>query len=676
MGIPDYNQFNTKQYAQGAIRTVHPGKLTPDYSHVRNGINLDNGWDLAAYNDYYRNSGCGPQPCKQKPSTMETIIAGLFALTGLAALFKGISGLFGGGKKSGGEVVDSESARSARSSSKPGGASGKEGNTSSVSGGGSSARSASSTGGVSEAAGSSSGAGLANTGRTASYTDQLSETSSFKTIEELKKNTAEEKKKITDPKRNLDPISKSGENSKTHISTISEFTDKDGKTIVSTADWADKLRLTEINGKNLVKDMLNIDQDIAKITKFQTEDLEKAYRNISEENGKLGGKIEANNISIQQLGAQISDLEAQISGLKAQGKDFTELDKKKEELDKKKAELVSENGQLSARQTKADAAETAIKALIDQCKATINDLKNDKAKLADIQKFENEVPEKERKLAKDKDSELKTKMKEIDKLEQQIAASDRKNDGNSNTLSDNKKELMAELGALVGDIDTSGNAYSFKNLPAARKYINGTSAGNTAEAINRATKGAGTDEDKLYSSVASINKNNVINILDAWDLKDNGMNKKAGTPNAAKDGMVANILGDANHNEKKELIPPIINALEQRASELGISSDPEFVKAKADIDDQLDDWIINNGPIIKGVETMRNKIKEQEAFLFNLFKDDPTYTFGGVAFREATKPDGTVVYMLNNRVVDQNQYCAEIDKYMSTVDEEEDIEYR
>lgn len=75
--------------------------------------------------------------------------------------------------------------------------------------------------------------------------------------------------------------------------------------------------------------------------------------------------------------------------------------------------------------------------------------------------------------------------------------------------------------------------------------------------IDRALKGAGTDEDALRETLPGITANNVIEIVNQW--KD-----------TRRGNLFGELLDDLNDGEQKEMIPILVKALTDRASALGI----------------------------------------------------------------------------------------------------------
>ena len=132
--------------------------------------------------------------------------------------------------------------------------------------------------------------------------------------------------------------------------------------------------------------------------------------------------------------------------------------------------------------------------------------------------------------------------------------------------------------------------------------------------VEQAIYGLGTDDDKLDGSLARINEDNVLELIEQWN------NLYAETPHYASDkqGFIETIMDDSEGSEKEVRALVFINALERRAIALGINVDAEVGAARQAVKPKSRWWSIgipcrNDDEICKAVNALIKKVNDEEA---------------------------------------------------------------
>lgn len=112
-----------------------------------------------------------------------------------------------------------------------------------------------------------------------------------------------------------------------------------------------------------------------------------------------------------------------------------------------------------------------------------------------------------------------------------------------------------------------------------------------------AIDGPGTDCEKLDTAIMSINKDNVIFVMDKWLLD---YQQKTGD-----DSLMETIYDDIfSGDDRKKYTEHILNALKEKADELGIDISPE----QAVVESQLSRWWRNDGAIYNAMMDIHAKL--------------------------------------------------------------------
>ena len=120
---------------------------------------------------------------------------------------------------------------------------------------------------------------------------------------------------------------------------------------------------------------------------------------------------------------------------------------------------------------------------------------------------------------------------------------------------------------------------------------------NICKDIYVAIDGPGTDEEKLDAAIMSINKDNVIFVMDKWLLS---YQDKTGD-----DSLMETIYDDIfSGDDRKKYTEHILNALKEKADELGIDISPE----QAVVESQLGRWWRNDGKIYQAIMDIHAKL--------------------------------------------------------------------
>lgn len=155
--------------------------------------------------------------------------------------------------------------------------------------------------------------------------------------------------------------------------------------------------------------------------------------------------------------------------------------------------------------------------------------------------------------------EITAMQKEVQDLQKKVseAATKLQEELNGTPVSNNSDNNSTE----TRDEDLADTEYKDVNPKTGKSSTLSDPADGEAEefcaAIDRAIKGAGTDEDALREILPGITANNVLEIVNQW--KD-----------TRRGNLFGELLDDLNDAEQQELIPILLNALKERASALGI----------------------------------------------------------------------------------------------------------
>lgn len=119
-----------------------------------------------------------------------------------------------------------------------------------------------------------------------------------------------------------------------------------------------------------------------------------------------------------------------------------------------------------------------------------------------------------------------------------------------------------------------------------------------AARFNNSVSGWGTNDDEFERCLKEIDETNIIEFVDYYDKHFSGK------------GFYFDFLADAEHSQKKEFTPIILNALETRAESLGISD--EIIEEVRAIRDELQDWNISKTIISNQLKSITAKIQAAE----------------------------------------------------------------
>ncbi len=130
--------------------------------------------------------------------------------------------------------------------------------------------------------------------------------------------------------------------------------------------------------------------------------------------------------------------------------------------------------------------------------------------------------------------------------------------------------------------------------------------------IEKAVRGAGTNYDDDENGIKNIltdeiNKDNVLELFEAWDRTYNGKGSYSGGDDDY--GLIGTLMNDCEGDQKEEIAMLLINALEDKAHELGIDVSKEVSAAKVATHG---DWFIairDDDEICKSVNALYEKVK-------------------------------------------------------------------
>lgn len=277
------------------------------------------------------------------------------------------------------------------------------------------------------------------------FSGQMSAATSFTQLNELetsvnsKKETLDTDYKALDPKKDMDEIIKGSQ---------------EGFEVAGVDLNTSALTLSTLDKSDLEGCINTIDDDIAKVGNFQTNDLPAAKNQITTKSGEIKGKISAYE-------GQLSQLEANNTN----GQNTTKINQLKEEINK-----------LKEQQEQLKKAEASIEELNSRCESAKSDLENKKAEVQDLKKFEDNIKNKKYNLAKSQDKELKGLLDKLKKLDEQIKKASVDKNGNEYSNKDDKRNdklnrLISERGGLFTSMSSlikslsaaGGNGTQFKN---------------------------------------------------------------------------------------------------------------------------------------------------------------------------------------------------------------------
>lgn len=132
-------------------------------------------------------------------------------------------------------------------------------------------------------------------------------------------------------------------------------------------------------------------------------------------------------------------------------------------------------------------------------------------------------------------------------------------------------------------------------------------AASIAEDLYDAMKGAGTKNEKLQKTVDKINKNNVMEVLDAWNENYSDSMDGETLLQSIQDEHHAGWFGKSQ--EKQEKI--ILDALYQRAMDLGLMNEAHAARAKVNY--EHDAMFTSDDTVRTAIEDLAGKIKAKEA---------------------------------------------------------------
>jgi hypothetical protein len=170
-----------------------------------------------------------------------------------------------------------------------------------------------------------------------------------------------------------------------------------------------KLKLTSLDPNAKDEDNIaTLQKDIDKISSFVNIDLSQAKAKLN---------TELQHLNIGQYQPQIAGLEAQVAGLEADLKKTPVPKGTEDALGKAKDAL----GKAEGKRDKLNSSIKELKSLETQCAAKMKEIQNRKTTLENAVKFEKELPDKAKKMAKAQDSALDEKIADVKKYDEKIA---------------------------------------------------------------------------------------------------------------------------------------------------------------------------------------------------------------------------------------------------------------
>lgn len=135
--------------------------------------------------------------------------------------------------------------------------------------------------------------------------------------------------------------------------------------------------------------------------------------------------------------------------------------------------------------------------------------------------------------------------------------------------------------------------------------------------IEKAVRGAGTNYDDDENGIKNIltdeiNKDNVLELFDAWDRTYKGKGNYSGGDDEY--GLIGTLMNDCEGDQKEEIAMLLINALEDKAHELGIDVSKEVSAAKVATHGDWHVWTLgittrDDDEICKAVNALYEKVK-------------------------------------------------------------------
>ncbi len=301
---------------------------------------------------------------------------------------------------------------------------------------------------------------------TSTMTGQLSSVSSFGQLNALESSVASKKANINSSYQNLSP-------QKDIDNILGDETAKKGLALANVNIDTSKIALSSLDSNDLSGSLQTIDNDIAKIGNFKTNDLTNALTEIS------GKKSQCNSA--------LSSKETELGQLEANNKDG--------QNDAQIAQVKKEIEELKEQIKQLEAADKSIREAQGECDSTIKKLEDKQAEIKDIKEFEDKVKDKKYDMAKSQDKELGDQLNKLKKLDQEIKKAQTDKNGAEYDKSDDKrdakiKKLISERSTLSGSMakltsslsaagvtefkNSKNQSYTLKNLNEAKGY--GTSS--------------------------------------------------------------------------------------------------------------------------------------------------------------------------------------------------------
>lgn len=132
-------------------------------------------------------------------------------------------------------------------------------------------------------------------------------------------------------------------------------------------------------------------------------------------------------------------------------------------------------------------------------------------------------------------------------------------------------------------------------------------AAKLSEDLFDAMKGAGTKNDKLASAVGKITKDNVIEVFDAWETNFADSMDNESLIESIQNEHYTGWFG--NQQEKEE--SAIVNALYERAMELGLKNEAAACRAK--VNAEHNSWFSSDDKVKTAILTLVSQIKAKES---------------------------------------------------------------
>lgn len=142
---------------------------------------------------------------------------------------------------------------------------------------------------------------------------------------------------------------------------------------------------------------------------------------------------------------------------------------------------------------------------------------------------------------------------------------------------------------------------------AAKKAKVEEQAASISEELFDAMKGAGTKNKKLANAVGKINKDNVIEVFDAWETNFADSMDNESLIESIQNEHYTGWFG--NQQEKEE--SAIVNALYDRAMALGLKNEAASCRAK--VNAEHSSWFSSDSTVKTAILTLVNQIKAKEA---------------------------------------------------------------